>query len=304
MILEIKEKTGASIRQICRALTKPRSGFYHAAKPSTSELSNKEIGEQMETIFKHHRRRYGYRRLWQQMSEEGILCAPRRIRRLMKERGLKAIAPKNYIPKTSDGKALKPAPNLLAQCHLPSNSNQVWTADITYIPSASGWLYLAVVMDLYSRKIVGWKLAYHMRSQLVLEAFNQALNFTKIPKSPIFHSDRGSQYGSKVFRNALENAGFSQSMSARSTPYDNAWTESFFGTLKREMLQNGTFQNFQDAHTEIFEYIDGYYNTRRKHSALGYTSPANFLRRSWTPRMPPHTPPEDAGLGGAFSPHL
>ena len=180
---------------------------------------------------------------------------------------------------------LKPAPNLLAQRPLPSEPNQVWTADITYIPTTGGWLYLAVVMDLCTRKILGWKLADHMRSQLVLEAFHQALGSTETPQSAIFHSDRGSQYGSKAFRDALEQAGFSQSMSARSNPYDNAWTESFFGTLKREMLQNGSFQCFQDAHTEIFEYINGYYNTHRKHSSLDYMSPARFERKSFTSNM-------------------
>jgi putative transposase len=282
MILEIQEKTGSSLRKICNILQVPRSSFYHAAEASPMQLSEMKAGEQIESIFKRHRQRYGHRRIRRQMAEEGVICSPRRVRRLMKKRGLRAIQPKNFIPKTSDGKALKPAPNLLADCPLPSLSNQVWTADITYIPTTSGWLYLAVVMDLYSRKILGWKLADHMRSELVLEAFEQALGSTKSIKSAIFHSDRGSQYGSSAFRAALKQAGFSQSMSARSNPYDNAWTESFFGTLKREMLQGGSFENFQDAHTEIFEYINGYYNNHRRHSALDYLSPAHFEYKSST----------------------
>lgn len=164
----------------------------------------------------------------------------------------------------------------------PFLPNQVWTADITYIPSAAGWLYLAVVMDLCTRKILGWKLTNHMRSELVLEAFEQALSSTKSIKSAIFHSDRGSQYGSSAFRSALKQASFLQSMSARSNPYDNAWTESFFGTLKREMLQGGSFENLQDAHTEIFEYINSYYNNHRRHSALDYLSLAHFEDKSST----------------------
>lgn len=283
MILEIQEKTGASLRKICTTLRTARSSFYHTIQPSPMQLTDIKVGEHIEIIFKRHRGRYGYRRIWRQMAEEGVVCSPRKIRRIMKKRGLRAIAPKNFIPKTSDGKALKPSPNLLANRPLPSVPNQVWTADITYMPTTGGWLYLAVVMDLYTRKILGWKLANHMRSELVLQAFDQALHSTKIStKSAIFHSDRGSQYGSQAFRDALENAGFSQSMSARSNPYDNAWTESFFGTLKREMLQRGSFENFHDAHTEIFEYIHGYYNTHRKHSSLHYMSPALFEQKSFT----------------------
>ena len=283
MILEIQEKTGASHRKICNTLRIPRSSFYHAAQLSPLDLSEKKAGDQIEIIFKRHRGRYGHRRIRQQMAEEGVICSSQRVRKLMKNRGLRAIAAKNFIPKTSDGKALKPAPNLLTDRPLPTLPNQVWTADITYIPSTTGWLYLAVVMDLCTRKILGWKLAEHMRSELVLQAFDQALHSTtRSTQSAIFHSDRGSQYGSKAFRDALENAGFSQSMSARSNPYDNAWTESFFGTLKREMLQRGSFENFHDAHTEIFEYIHGYYNTHRKHSSLDYMSPALFEQKSFT----------------------
>jgi putative transposase len=281
MILEIGERTGASIRRICRVLEVPRSGFYHATEPTAIQRLDDEIAERIEIIFKQHRQRYGYRRIWRQLADEGWICSPRRVRRLMKKRGVRAVSPKRFVPKTSDGKALEPAPNLLKHQTLPQLPNEVWTADITYIPSRTGWLYLAVVLDLYSRKIIGWKLANHMRSELVLQALEEALQSTgSIPKSAIFHSDRGSQYGSWAFRNALKKAGFSQSMSACSNPYDNAWTESFFGSFKPEMLQKGSFDNFQDAQTEIFEYINGYYNTHRKHSALGYMTPSAFQRKS------------------------
>jgi transposase InsO family protein len=280
MILEIQEQTGASIRKVCEVLKVPRSGFYHAANPSNKQLSDKELTEKIAIIFGQHRKRYGHRRICEQLREEGLRCAPRRVRRLMKKAGLRAIQPKCFVPKTSDGKASKPAPNLLINRVFPSRANEVWTADITYIPTLNGWLYLAIVMDLCSRKILGWKLADHMRTELVLEAFQQAFSSTSIKKAdcPIFHSDRGSQYGSHALRTTLKDAGFCQSMSARSNPYDNAWTESFFGTMKREMLQKGVFENFADANTEIFEYIEGYYNRKRKHSALGYRTPAQFER--------------------------
>ena len=158
---------------------------------------------------------------------------------------------------------------------MPVRPDQAWAGDITFIPTSNGWLYLAVVIDLCSRCIVGWRLADHMRSDLVVDALQQALQ-SRRPKGTIFHSDRGSQYGSRPFRQLLTKAGLLQSMSARANPYDNAWTESFIGTLKLEMLQDGCFENYCDARIEIFEFIEGYYNTHRKHSAIGYKTPSQF----------------------------
>jgi putative transposase len=280
--VDLQNQTGAGIRQICRVLGLPRSGFYLAAQPSARSLADAYLGELIETIFRQHYRRYGHRRIWHELAARDVVCAPERVRRIMRQRGLRAIQPKNFVPKTSDGKASRPSPNLLACEPPPTKPNQVWTADFTYIPSASGWLYLALVMDLYSRRIVGWKLATHMRGELVLEAFEQALRSRPKTSGIIFHSDRGSQYASTAFRTALKAAKFRQSMSARSNPYDNAWTESVIGTIKREMLQNGSFDTLQDAQTEIFEYIEGYYNTSRRHSALGYSSPAQFESNYFT----------------------
>ena len=195
----------------------------------------------------------------------------------MKERGLFAIQPKSYKHCTSDGRADKPSPNLLRGQDLPSKPNSVWTGDITYIPTSQGWRYLAVVIDLYSRRIVGWSLANHMRANLVCDALNQALvSRQRKGSSLIFHSDRGSQYGSRAYRDILQQAGITQSMSRRANPYDNAWTESFMSTLKREMLQDGCFIDDCDARTELFSFIESYYNTRRKHSSLGYQSPSKF----------------------------
>ena len=190
----------------------------------------------------------------------------------MAQRGLHAIQPKTFVPKTSDGRADKPSPNLLSGQPLPAAPDRAWAGDITFIPTSDGWLYLAVVIDL---RIVGWSLADHLRSDLVLAALAQALQ-TRPARHAIFHSDRGSQYGSTGFRKALAKAGLRQSMSARANPYENAWTESFIGTLKLEMLQDGCFENATDARTEIFEYIEGYYNTHRKHSAIGYQTPNQF----------------------------
>lgn len=179
-------------------------------------------------------------------------------------------------PRTSDGRADKPSPNRLLDRQAPSRANEVWAGDITYIPTSEGWRYLAVVIDLFSRRIVGWSLSDHLRAGLVNQALKQALGSR--PRNPdlIFHSDRGSQYGSKSFRVLLRSAGITQSMSRRANPYDNAWTESFMGTLKSEMLQDCRFLDERDARIQLFSYIDGYYNTERKHSSLGYLSPSKF----------------------------
>jgi len=275
MMLEISRKTGAGIRRICAVLGLARSSFYHASRPTPTQLEDDRIGDLIETIFRKHRGRYGYRRIAQELIDRDVRCAPGRVRRIMAQRALRAIQPTNFVPKTSDGKANRPSPNLLAGQPLPSSPNHAWASDITFIPTSSRWLYLAVIIDLCSRRIVGWSLAEHMRSDLVLRALQQALQ-TRPTKLTIFHSDRGSQYASTSFRKALADAGLRQSMSSRANPYDNAWSESFIGTLKREMLQDGCFENAEDAHFEIFDYIEGYYNTHRKHSAIGYKTPMEF----------------------------
>jgi transposase InsO family protein len=275
MIQTVAQKTGGSIRKVCVVLGEARSSFYEASTPTATQVADASLGDLIEALFRRHRRRYGYRRLAQELSDRGVICAPARIRRIMAQRGLHAIQPKTFVPKTSDGRADKPSPNLIAGMPLPSVPDRAWAGDITFIPTSAGWLYLAVVIDLCSRRVVGWSLANHMRSDLVLAALLQALK-TRLANGVIFHSDRGSQYGSAPFRNALAEAGLRQSMSARANPYDNAWTESFIGTLKLEMLQDGCFEDADDARTEIFEYIEGYYNTHRKHSALGYKPPSQF----------------------------
>ena len=276
MIARIHLDTGHGVRSICKVLALPRSSYYHAATPTATELSDQDIGERIERIFRHHRRRYGYRRICRDLAEDGILCGPARVRRLMAERGLKAIQPRTYVPRTSDGKADKPSPNHLLKAGLPATPDTVWAGDITFIPTTSGWLYLAVVIDLCSRRIVGWALADHLRADLVTEAFRQKYQSRRPQPGFIFHSDRGSQYGSRLFRAQLAQAGALQSMSARANPYHNAWTESFIGTLKAEMLQGGCFLDGNDARTELFAYIESYYNTHRRHSSLDYKTPDQF----------------------------
>lgn len=276
MIEDIRHLTGHGIRPICEILGVPRSSYYHAAQPTPTQRSDEQLGDMIQVIFKRHRRRYGYRRIWDDLADQKVVCASERVRRIMRERGLRAIQPKTYVPRTSDGRADKPSPNLLLDQPLPESPDQVWAGDITFIPTAAGWLYLAVVIDLCSRKIIGWSLADNLRTQLVMDALKQALGSRSTAQKPIFHSDRGSQYGSGAYRELLNKSGIRQSMSARANPYHNAWTESFMGTLKAEMLQDGCFMNARDAKTEVFAYIESYYNTQRKHSSLGYQTPTQF----------------------------
>ena len=276
MIQRLHHSTGCTVRRICATLGLPRSSYYHAATPTASQLDDHQVGRQVEVIFKRHRRRYGYRRIRQELSLQGVPCAPDRLRRIMRQRGLRALQPKNYVPRTSDGRADHPSANLLLDQPLPSKPNEVWAGDLTFIPTSKGWLYLAIIIDLCSRKIVGWALADHMRSELVVQALQQAIDSRRPTPSLIFHSDRGSQYGSRAYRHLLDKAHITQSMSARANPYHNAWSESFIGTLKCEMLQNGCFLNEPDARIEIFSFIESYYNTHRMHSSLQYQSPVQF----------------------------
>jgi putative transposase len=276
MIADIHRATGHGIRRICAVLGLPRSSYYHAAHLTPTQRADEEMGRVIEESFRAHRRRYGYRRIGSDLHERGLVCAPVRVRRLMRARGLRALQPKNFLPKTSDGRADKPSANLLLHQPLPEEPGRVWAGDITYIPTATGWLYLAVVIDLCSRRIVGWALAPHLRASLAVDALRQALGTCRPATGALFHSDRGSQYGSAAFRRLLRKAGLRQSMSARANPYHNAWTESFIGTLKREMSHDGRFHDETDARTELFTYINSYYNTRRKHSALGYQPPVHF----------------------------
>ena len=275
MIEQIQAKTNAGVRMICRVLSLPRSSHYDAAEPTAHALEDRRLSDLIETIFREHQRRYGHRRVAEELRRHGHVCSAQRVRRLMKERGLRALTTRRFVPQTSDGKADAPSPNLLKDRTLPTHLNEAWAGDITYIPCREGWLYLAVVMDLCSRRIVGWHLGTDLRAGLVCEALRQALvkRGTRQP-GLIFHSDRGSQYSSRAYRQQLAEAGITQSMSSRGNPYHNAWTESCIGTLKTELVQDAVFENLDDARRALFSYIESYYNTRRLHSSLGYRSPS------------------------------
>lgn len=282
MTLSIQRDTKESVRFITETLNFPRSSFYDAGMETNRQAEDRKIGDLIKAIFLSHKGRYGYRRIVSELADHGVECAPERVRRIMRERGLKAIQPKRTVPVTSDGKASRPAPNLLENKEFPTEEDAVWAGDITYIPTVSGWTYLAVVIDLFSRRVIGWSLADNMRSELVIAALNQALQTRTPTQNLIFHSDRGSQYGSSAFRDLLKSSGITQSMSGKANPYDNAWTESFMGTLKLEEVQDQIYEDEDTARKSLFQYIDGYYNTRRKHSSIDYMTPIQFENQTLT----------------------
>lgn len=231
--------------------------------------------------FGEHRRRYGSRRLLSELQEQGYAVGRHQLRRLMKAEGLQAIQPRSFIPRTTDSRHSGPfSPNLLLGMDFPNAPGKVLVGDITYIPLAgSEWGYLAAWMDLYSRSIKGWAVADNMEEELVHSALRKAIGSNQLSQGSIIHSDRGGQYIGKQFRQTLADYKFVQSMSRPDDPYDNAFMESCWSRLKAELFENGVFRSLEDAHTELFEYIECYYNRKRRHSSLGNISPEQFEQK-------------------------
>lgn len=268
------------VLRLCATLGLSRSAYYAWQAGESHQAGRDLLSEEslVEDVFQTHRRRYGVRRLHATLRRDGVNLSFWRIRQIMRKRGLKAIQPRSFIPRTTDSRHPYPmSPNRLEDRPFPTKMNEVWVGDITYIPlSGSRWAYLSVWMDLYSRKIIGWKLADHMREELVSASLQQALNTRQPAHGLIVHSDRGGQYAGSSFRSLLNKRKILQSMSRADNPYDNAFMESCFSRLKAELLQGGVFDSLQDAFTEIFEYIEMYYNPIRLHSSLSYAPPMEF----------------------------
>ena len=232
----------------------------------------------MQAAFLRHRRRYGSRRLSAELAAEGLKTGRHQIRKSMRGMGLQAIQPKSFVPRTTQsGHGKRNSPNLLLDKSLPVAPDRVWISDITYPPlPAGGFGYLATWMDLFSRKMIGWQVDEHMEESLVRKALEKGLQSRKPAPGLVLHSDRGGQYVSGRFRLSIKKRKCEQSMSRAGEVYDNAFAESLFSRLKAELLENGVFLSLEDARTEIFEYIEIYYNPVRRHSALGYRSPDEF----------------------------
>ena len=263
---------------LCKTLNVSRSAYYawRQDAPSSHQCKDNRLMPMIRDIFWEHKRRYGARRIAVELAARDAPCSRRRVGRLMDEMRLVAIQPKSFKPRTTDSRhTLGYSPNLLIDAPSPVEINQLWVGDITYVPLLGGdFLYLAMLMDRYSRRIVGWNLQEHMRETLVLQALRTAVGARQPKAGLIHHTDRGGQYAGAVYRQVLARARMLQSMSRADNCYDNAFMESCFGTVKTE-LEMEPYQNVRIAQKELPDYIR-YYNTRRRHSALKYMTPEQF----------------------------
>jgi putative transposase len=263
---------------MCQILNVSRSAYYEWTKslPSSRRLDNKILTEKIKIIFTKNHGSYGTRRIKRALAREGFIVSRRRICRLMKQAGL-ACKTKRKFKITTDSKHQLPiSPNLLQRNFSIDQPNKVYVGDITYIPTQAGWLYLAVVIDLFSRQIVGWSMRNHMRASLVNDALLMAIWQRKPDRDLIWHTDRGSQYASKSHRTILKDHDIKQSMSRKGDCWDNAVAESFFHTLKTELVHHEQFKTREEAKQAIFKYIEVYYNRLRMHSANDYLSPVEY----------------------------
>lgn len=269
------------IKDVCQALRVPRSSYYAwlTRGPSRRALDNQRLRQNLSSLFVSYRKVYGSPRLTVCLRRLGIECSRNRVARHMRALQLKARQKRAFKPKTTDSRHPHPiAPNLLAECPRAQAPDRIWVSDITYVSTAQGWLYLAAVMDLYSRKIVGWSTSHCLETSLVKEALQQAWIDRRPAAGLLHHSDRGCQYASQSYRRLLHSCQIRPSMSAAGHCYDNAAMESFWSTLKTECLHHQYFHTRQQARSAVFDYIETFYNPKRLHSALGYHSPVDFER--------------------------
>lgn len=270
-----------SVQSLCTVLDVSVSGYYgwrqRQAQPGRRAQADQELLAQLEELHAQSRRTYGSPRLQAALRQRGQRHGRRRIIRLMRQSGLVGRQKRRFRMVTTDSAHDWPvAPNRLAQAVRATGPNQLWVADVTCIPTAEGWLYLAGVLDLFSRQLVGWAMSDRNDTALVLAAWNMAREHRRPPGGLLFHSDRGSNYASSDFRAALQRANVVASMSRAGNCYDNAAMESFWSTLKLELVYRESFATRSQARAQLFDYIEVFYNRQRLHSALNYLSPVDF----------------------------
>lgn len=267
---------------MCSVLKISRSAYYSWTKNQASkiELKNKPLIEEIKKIFIQNRKLYGYRSIYNALCRQGKKCSKNRVARLMKIEHIRPKTVRKFRVTTNSKHNLPVAQNKLNRQFNVKDKNHSWVSDITYIATQEGWLYLAVIIDLFSRKIIGWSMNNRMEKSLVCNALKMALFRRKITSETILHSDRGSQYCSKIFQQLLVKNNIICSMSRKGNCWDNAVAESFFSTLKKECVFQNNFRTRQEAKREIFEYIEVFYNKKRRHSFLGYLSPEEFEKNA------------------------
>ena len=270
---------------MCKVLNVSRSGYYAwiQRKPSPRTQENETLSQEIQRIHQASRQTYGSPRIHAALIAKGFQVGRQRVVRLMKKLGIGAHKKRKFKATTDSEHDLPIAQNILGRNFTTTEPDQAWVADMTYIWTTEGWLYLAVIIDLFSRRVVGWSMAEHMRTELVLTALEAALG-QRVPSQTglVFHSDRGSQYASRDYQDALLKADITCSMSRRANCWDNAVAESFFGSLKTELIYPTIFSTRAIARTIIAEWIEVFYNRQRIHSTLGYLTPAQFEEHYWS----------------------
>jgi putative transposase len=270
------------VRLMCRVLQVSASGYYawRGRPESARSVANRHLLEDIRCLHAEHRGRYGSPRIHAALRSQGNTASRGRVALLMRRHGIRALAGRRFKPCTTDSRHHLPvAPNLLKQQFLATTPNRIWLADITYIATGQGWLYLAAILDLATRKIVGWAMRDHMRTELPLAALIMAGQRQRPIPGLVHHSDRGSQYAAEIYTKQLAAMNATPSMSRTGCCYDNAPMESFFHTLKVELVHQRQWPTRDEARRDLFAYIEGYYNRRRIHSALGYRTPEQAERQ-------------------------
>jgi len=279
----IRDHRGAfSVSSLCRTLEVGSSQFYAwLNRPeSPRKQETRRLLMAIKVIHQKSRRNYGSPRIHAELNENGYACSRHRVSRLMRQHGIVSKHKRKFRVTTNSAHSYPIAENLLQRQFDVSGPGQCWVSDITYIPTQEGWLYLAITLDLFSRKVIGWSMGRWITAQLVIEALNMAIKTGCLKSGLIHHSDRGVQYASNKFQSLLKTYGIRCSMSRKGDCWDNAVAESFFHTLKVELIHGIIYNTRQEAKTAIFEYIEVFYNRQRRHSYLGYLSPINFEKKN------------------------
>lgn len=273
-----REKANHAVAMLCRVLGVSPSGYYawRKRRPSARAQEDAVLTQRIVRIHQTSRATYGAPRIHAELAAAGMRCGRKRVARLMRAVSITGCHRRRSARTTRREPRAPLAPDHLQRQFVAAAPNQIWTADITYIPTWAGFLYLAVVLDVFSRRIVGWAMADHLRTELVLSALEMALWNRRPSPGVVHHSDQGCQYTSVAFGSRCREAGVMPSMGSRGDCYDNAITESFFATLECELLARSTFRTPTQARTALFAYIEGFYNPHRRHSALGYLAPAAY----------------------------
>lgn len=266
-----------SVALMCRVLGISRSGYYAWRSRVPCSRSNEDVGlrRRVRKIHRRSRGTYGVPRMHAELQAEGVRIGRKRVGRLMREEGLQGVSRRRFVKTTTRGKG-RPGPDLVQRDFTANGPDRLWVADITYVPTWSGFLYLAVVLDVWSRRVVGWSMRTHLRTSLVLEALEMANQQRRPDGNVIHHSDQGCQYTSIDFGLRCKAAGVRPSFGSVGDCYDNAMCESFFATLECELIDRATFRNQVEARAAVFDFIEGFYNPHRRHSSLGYLSPVAF----------------------------